>query len=89
MSLYDVNKDVTAMTYDEVIIACFHLIAGVCVRVTFILICIMFLGQRLPFETFYNTDYYKGWVFFLFTKTTTLLLKILCITIYEFVLYTL
>ena len=47
MSLYDVNKDVTAMTYDEVIIACFHLIAGVCVRVTFILICIMFFGTKV------------------------------------------
>jgi len=47
MSLYDVNKDVTAMTYDEVIIACFHLIAGVCVRVTFILICIMSFGTKV------------------------------------------
>ena len=34
MSLYDVNKDTTAMTYGEVIIACFHLITGVCVRAT-------------------------------------------------------
>ena len=34
MSLYDVNKDTTAMTYGEVSIACFHLITGECVRAT-------------------------------------------------------